>query len=41
MVESISTAISYSEKFEGTFCKHCVVFAFASDIDSQRLDSLV
>jgi len=33
--------LSYSEEFEGGFCKHCVVFAFAGGIGSQRLGSLV
>ncbi|KAF0746967.1 zinc finger MYM-type protein 1-like, partial [Aphis craccivora] len=33
--------LSYSEKFDGAFCKHCVVFAFAGGIGSQRLGSLV
>jgi len=33
--------LSYSEKFEGAFCKYCVVFAFAGGIGSQRLYSLV
>ncbi|XP_015376664.1 PREDICTED: zinc finger MYM-type protein 1-like [Diuraphis noxia] len=33
--------LSYSEKFNGAFCKHCVVFAFAGGIGSQRLGSLV
>jgi len=33
--------LSYSEKLEGAFYKHCVVFASADIIGLQRLGSLV